>query len=166
MEIIWKNYFVGHISIFCKLWSRTHTKRPNKNEKSFFQKWISINYIFEFWFRTSKLLNSFHPSVQVVNTLGHTQFSSAYPQGEFTSIMVLTSCVQSAVKHFKCNILKIFWKLPSSPQYWSNKKCFFFSKKHSFIDVYNYNLEEHLKLCNTSLHPPSPLLQDCKAHKG
>ncbi len=32
-----------------------------KNKKSFFQTWIRINFIFQFWFRTNKVLKSFHP---------------------------------------------------------------------------------------------------------
>jgi hypothetical protein len=57
------NFLGGRIRTFCQLW----TLKPNahktaqKHEKSFFQAWIIINYIFQFWFRTSKLLKIVSP---------------------------------------------------------------------------------------------------------
>ncbi len=65
-KLVGKN-FCGHISTFYKLWSRTRSKRPQKNEKSFFQTWIRINYIFQVWFRTSKLLKSFNPNTEITH---------------------------------------------------------------------------------------------------
>ncbi len=35
IEIIWKNYLLGHISLFCTLWSRARTKRPKKRKNLF-----------------------------------------------------------------------------------------------------------------------------------
>ncbi len=63
-KMLWKKYFLGHISTFCQLWSLTWTERLKKSKNLFFLTWIRINYIFQFWFRTNKVLKSFHPNRQ------------------------------------------------------------------------------------------------------
>ncbi len=55
IKMLWKKYF------WCQLWSLTRTKRL-KEKISFFRCESDINYIFQFWFRTSKVLKSFHSS--------------------------------------------------------------------------------------------------------
>ncbi len=60
IKMLYKKYFRGHSNIFHKLWSPTRTKRLKKLKKTLFETWIRINYIFQFWFRTSKVLKSFH----------------------------------------------------------------------------------------------------------
>ncbi len=38
IELVLKNYFLGHFSTFCKLWSWTRTKRPKKQKNLFFKR--------------------------------------------------------------------------------------------------------------------------------
>jgi len=64
IKISWRKKFCGHVRTFGKLWSRTRTKRAKK-QKSFFQTWIRINYIFQFWFWTGKLLKPFHSNIHI-----------------------------------------------------------------------------------------------------
>ncbi len=60
-----KKIFLGHIGTFCQLWSLKHTKRLKTRKIFFSYTWIRINYIFQFWFRTNKMLKSFHPIVHI-----------------------------------------------------------------------------------------------------
>jgi hypothetical protein len=68
IKMLWKKYLWGHISTFYQLWILTHTKRLKKKRKIFFfQTWIRINYIFQFWFRSNKVLKSFHLKLRMQN---------------------------------------------------------------------------------------------------
>jgi hypothetical protein len=63
--MLWKN-LLGSYYHFLPTLKPTGHKTVQKIEKSFFQTWIRINYIFQFWFRTNKVLKLFHPSVYIV----------------------------------------------------------------------------------------------------
>ncbi len=52
IKMLWKKYLWGHISTFYELWILMHTKQLKI--MNFFQMWIRINYIFQFWFRSNK----------------------------------------------------------------------------------------------------------------
>jgi hypothetical protein len=57
-KISWNIIFAVILALFANFEAKRAQNGP-KNEKSFFQTWIRINYIFRFWFRISKLLNRF-----------------------------------------------------------------------------------------------------------
>ncbi len=67
IKMLWKKYLWGHISTFYQLWILTHTKRLKKTKNLFFQTWIRINYIFQFWFWSNKVLKSFHLKLRMQN---------------------------------------------------------------------------------------------------
>ncbi len=66
IKILLKIYFLGSYCItnFCNFWSLSRTKRLKKTKNLVVKLWFRINYIFQFWFRKSKVLKSFHSNVQ------------------------------------------------------------------------------------------------------
>jgi hypothetical protein len=62
IKMSWKNICGGHTSTFYQLWILTHTKRQKKRKIYFFN--VNQNKLyFQFWFRTSKVLKSFHSKI-------------------------------------------------------------------------------------------------------
>jgi hypothetical protein len=64
--ITWKGIWGILLALFANLKPNAH-KADKKMKKSFFQKWIRINYIVQFWFRTSEFFKSFHPNPYLIS---------------------------------------------------------------------------------------------------
>jgi hypothetical protein len=61
-KMLGKNIFGVKLALFANFQAYNPHKTARKKEKSYFQTWIRKNYVFRFWFWTSKALKSFHPN--------------------------------------------------------------------------------------------------------
>ncbi len=103
---IWNQHpilrFLKLISKCCEtnIFNPNAHKRAKKTKNLFFQTWIRINYIFQFWFLTNKVLKSFHPKIPHAKSL-NVLFSSLISLFGICSFMSLIFCIQiESVKFF------------------------------------------------------------------